>query len=472
MTYALVGLKETATAGQFTIVDNSVAWCLVEIYYGNLGRARGRRPMEQFIIRALTRIVYADDRGKSFMRITNQINPWEVFGGPSRKHHDSAAMLAGVLKNRLITPSWWRECRHYYFGFIPGDGNPSGKPDGCKYTGFTYWWSGYLALTEPHIAGKTFNMCVHRMVGYWWLVVWGIKVVNWGSSGYLFKIDDYTECKSYQNPEKPIQGNTYTNWKTCAEETFQYFIVEACLTVCVPVVLICVECWLMMQIPGSFRDMLRSSGNGFKHTSCGFLRRLIDTTRLSTPVGRLRNGMIVNAVFVFFGPLWNTLWDTQEVDKYVHYLYGYSILFLFLFGRVFHFFKWGVFAKKKETEEPAFISLTNLVLTIVSWYMMTWSLFTDHLLYLVRVSVLVPFVVMAVSPTKPFDTNNNIPKKMRCERYMIWGWVNWFSFDFAYDLFVLFFVVYVYFLMDMSFDQKDDVKGWCAMLDTYNVSAK
>ena len=47
------------------------------------------------------------------------------------------------------------------------------------------------------------------------------------------------------------------------------------------------------------------------------------------------------------------------------------------------------------------------------------------------------------------------------------GWVNWYSFDFVCDLFVLFFVVYVYFLMDMSFDQKDDVKGWCAMQDSF-----
>ena len=39
-------------------------------------------------------------------------------------------------------------------------------------------------------------------------------------------------------------------------------------------------------------------------------------------------------------------------------------------------------------------------------------------------------------------------------------------------MFMLFFVVYVYVLMNMTFDQKDNMEGWCAMIDTYKTSAK
>ena len=152
----MVGLS--ARDGRFTLIDQGVAWCLVEIYYGNLGRARGRRPMEQFIIRALTRIVYADDRGTSLMRIKNQINPMEPLGFPNRKNHRSAGTLAGVLMNRQTTPSWWRECRHYYFGFIPGDENHAETPEGCKYQGIGYEWSCYLNHPIIDIGVRTIDL--------------------------------------------------------------------------------------------------------------------------------------------------------------------------------------------------------------------------------------------------------------------------------------------------------------------------
>ena len=231
----------------------------------------------------------------------------------------------------------------------------------------------------------------------------------------------------------------------------------------------------MMQIPGSFRDMLEYPGRGYQHTSCALLRRLVDTTRLSTPVGRLRDGMIVNAVVVCFWPLLSTYWYDGG-DKYFCYLFGYGFLFSLMFASKFHFFGiWsftncdaGVFAK---TEEPALISYTNFFLTIGAWYMMTWGFCIEFFVWPVRAVVLSIFMVLAVSPTSPFNKTDN-PKSVRCQRYM-WNkllWIDWKSFNWICDLLVLWFVVYVWFLMHMSFNQKDDVKGWCAMQRTLTNS--
>jgi len=468
LTYELVGLAVTAD-GTFQIVTNSVAWAMVQVYYMDYTH----RYMEEFIIQALVRIVCADDGGKSLMRIKGQNNRWQVLGGTDRKGHDTAGMLAALL---MVRPT--QGFLHWWFGFEPGDDNPTKKPTGSKYRGWPYMYESYLALNEPHIAGKPFNEWVHRVVGYWWPVVWIYKFVcycYWLTSP---KADgnrlEALGCVSLA----PFQGKTYTNWKTCAEVNFPSHIMEAFVTFCVPFLLICVEYWFMMQNNGSFRNMLlKSKGNGFHHNGCGLLRSLILTTRLSIPVRRLRNGMILHAVGVCLWPLLVTIYD-GESDEYTAQLYGYGFLFLFLGMSKSHFFgMWandhGLFAKKKDSEEYAVVSYTNSLLAIGAWYMMTWALFGNGVAArTIWKFIMVIFGIVAVLPSHAF------PKKIiRFERHMKRKWTFTFkfwtyTFKFWCQFIVLGFVCYVYILMELSFDQKDSVERWCNMLDTLEGSAQ